>query len=167
MENTLKDFLWRCAKQENGCCWWNRSRATNLSYCTTSSSFSLSLLSSFPNNILGRGKNSTEQPACLLSSPPSWECTPLFNKPRTRLLAQKQRRWCIIHFGAVAPPRWGTKHVWCTTWAITEHLPTQLRVKQVQRQTNRVSPAVFTARGGETFFCRQLHDSNANTDTVD
>lgn len=84
------------------------------------------------------GKNSTEQPACLLSSPQSWECMLLFNKPRTRLLAHKQRRWCIIHFGAVAPPRWGTKRVWCTTWAITRISPHQTPC-QASSKTNKQS----------------------------
>lgn len=44
-----------------------------------------------------------------------------------------------------------------------EYLPTKLRVKQVQRQTNRASPAVFTAQGRETFFYWQLHNSNTDS----
>lgn len=92
-----------------------------------------------------------------LSSPQSWECMLLFNKPRTRLLAHKQRRRCIIHFGGVAE---GQSVSDAQPVPSHENIspPNSVSSKFKDKQTE-LSSTSCTVRGWETVFNRQLHDS--------
>lgn len=81
----------------------------------------------------------------------------LFNKPRTRLLAHKQRRRCIKHFGGVAE---GQSVSDAQPVPSHENIspPNSVSSKFKDKQTELPSTSRMK-RGWETFFNLQLDDS--------
>lgn len=160
-ESTLKDFLSRCAKQkrvkkkiEDALQTFHMVRQVpHLPYsCWTHFKIPFQ-----QEDKKIQGAASVLGETLPLSSPQSWECMLLFNKPRTRLLAHKQRRRCIIHFGGVAE---GQSVSDAQPVPSHENIspPNSVSRKFKDKQTELPSTS-RTVRGWEAAFNRQLHDS--------